>query len=106
MYKVMKVVVITIVVVSSFYGVMTGWDKLTTDKVITQADAMGTVRTVEGYAQYDRCSEQTIISTTEGQRYTIIDDTIVDDVVCWIADNNTPTDYTDDVVVEVIQQRL
>lgn len=102
--SIIKAVAITVIAITCFYGLMTAWDNITTDKVVAQADRLGTVRTMEGYAQHSTNTTDTIISTTDGQMYAITDD-VEGEVLCWLADNNTPTDYTDDVIIEVVQQR-
>ena len=106
MMKRITEIIIAIAVVVGLYFLMVGCDKITVDKVVEEADALGNVRVVEGYAQQHDDEQQVVIITTEGQEYTITNSEANGNVECWIADNNTPTDYTDDTVVEVIEQEL
>ena len=99
-------IIIAIAVVVGLYFLMVGCDKITVDSVVEEADALGNVRIVEGYTQQRDDGQQVVIVPTEGQEYTITNSEANGNVECWIADNNTPTDYTDDTVVEVIEQDL
>ena len=99
-------IIIAIAVVVGLYFLMVGCDKITVDRVVEEADALGNVRIVEGYTQQRDDGQQVVIVPTEGQEYTITNSEANGNVECWIADNNTPTDYTDDTVVEVIEQDL
>ena len=99
-------IIIAIAVVVGLYFLMVGCDKITVDRVVEEADALGNVRVVEGYIQQCDDGQQVVIVPTEGQEYTITNSEANDNVECWIADNNTPTDYTDDTVIKVIEQEL
>ena len=99
-------IIIAIAVVVGLYFLMVGCDKITVDRAIEEVDALGNVRIVEGYTQQCDDGQQVVIVPTEGQEYTITNSEANGNVECWIADNNTPTDYTDDTVVEVIEQDL
>ena len=106
MMKRIAEIIIAIAVVVGLYFLMVGCDKITVDRVVEEADALGNVRVVEGYAQQHDDEQQVVIITTEGQEYTITNSEANGNVECWIADNNTPTDYTDDTVIKVIEQDL
>ena len=106
MMKKIAEIIIAIAVVVGLYFLMVGCDKITVDRVVEEADALGNVRVVEGYAQQHDDEQQVVIITTEGQEYTITNSEANGNVECWIADNNTPTDYTDDTVIKVIEQEL
>ena len=106
MMKRIAEIIIAIAVVVGLYFLMVGCDKITVDRVVEEADALGNVRVVEGYTQQRDDEQQVIIITTEGQEYTITNSEANGNVECWIADNNTPTDYTDDTVIKVIAQDL
>lgn len=106
MMKKIAEIIIAIAVVVGLYFLMVGCDKITVDRVVEEADALGNVRVVEGYAQQYDDEQQVVIITTEGQEYTITNSEANGNVECWIADNNTPTDYTDDTVIKVIEQEL
>ena len=99
-------IIIAIAVVVGLYFLMVGCDKITVDRVVEEADALGNVRIVEGYTQQHDDEQQVVIITTEGQEYTITNSEANGNVECWIADNNTPTDYTDDTVIKVVEQEL
>ena len=100
-------IIIAIAVVVGLYFLMVGCDKITVDRAIEEADTLGNVRVVEGYTQQQHDDgQQVVIVPTEGQEYTITNSEANGNVECWIADNNTPTDYTDDTVVKVIEQDL
>ena len=99
-------IIIAIAVVVGLYFLMVGCDKITVDRAVEEADALGNVRVVEGYTQQSNDGQQVVIITTEGQEYTITNSEANGNVECWIADNNTPTDYTDDTVIKVIEQDL
>ena len=106
MMKRIAEIIIAIAVVVGLYFLMVGCDKITVDRVIEEADALGNVRVVEGYTQQSNDGQQVVIVPTEGQEYTITNSEANGNVECWIADNNTPTDYTDDTVIKVIEQDL
>lgn len=106
MMKRIAEIIIAIAVVVGLYFLMVGCDKITVDRVVEEADALGNVRVIEGYAQQHDDEQQVVIITTEGQEYTITNSEANGNVECWIADNNTPTDYTDDTVIKVIEQDL
>lgn len=106
MMKKIAEIIIAIAVVVGLYFLMVGCDKITVDRAIEEVDALGNVRIVEGYTQQCDDGQQVVIVPTEGQEYTITNSEANGNVECWIADNNTPTDYTDDTVVEVIEQDL
>ena len=106
MMKKIAEIIIAIAVVVGLYFLMVGCDKITVDKTIEEVDALGNVRVVEGCAQQHDDEQQVVIITTEGQEYTITNSEANGNVECWIADNNTPTDYTDDTVIKVIEQDL
>lgn len=106
MMKRITEIIIAIAVVVGLYFLMVGCDKITVDRVVEEADALGNVRVVEGYTQQSNDEQQVVIITTEGQEYTITNSEANGNVECWIADNNTPTDYTDDTVIKVIEQDL
>ena len=99
-------IIIAIAVVVGLYFLMVGCDKITVDRAIEEVDALGNVRVVEGYTQQHDDGQQVVIVPTEGQEYTITNSEVNGNVECWIADNNTPTDYTDDTVIKVIEQEL
>ena len=99
-------IIIAIAVVVGLYFLMVGCDKITVDRAIEEVDALGNVRVVEGYTQQHDDGQQVVIVPTEGQEYTITNSEANGNVECWIADNNTPTDYTDDTVIKVIEQEL
>ena len=99
-------IIIAIAVVVGLYFLMVGCDKITVDRAIEEVDALGNVRVVEGYTEQHDDGQQVVIVPTEGQEYTITNSEANGNVECWIADNNTPTDYTDDTVVKVIEQDL
>ena len=99
-------IIIAIAVVVGLYFLMVGCDKITVDRAIEEVDALGNVRIVEGYTQQRDDGQQVVIVPTEGQEYTITNSEANGNVECWIADNNTPTDYTDDTVIKVIEQDL
>ena len=106
MMKRIAEIIIAIAVIVGLYFLMVGCDKITVDRVVEEADVLGNVRVVEGYAQQHDDEQQVVIITTEGQEYTITNSEANGNVECWIADNNTPTDYTDDTVIKVIEQDL
>lgn len=106
MMKRIAEIIIAIAVVVGLYFLMVGCDKITVDRVVEEADALGNVRIVEGYTQQHDDEQQVVIITTEGQEYTITNSEANGNVECWIADNNTPTDYTDDTVIKVVEQEL
>ena len=106
MMKKVAEIIIAIAVVVGLYFLMVGCDKITVDRVVEEADALGNVRVVEGYTQQRDDGQQVVIVPTEGQEYTITNSEANGNVECWIADNNTPTDYTDDTVIKVIEQDL
>lgn len=106
MMKRIAEIIIAIAVVVGLYFLMVGCDKITVDRAVEEADALGNVRVVEGYAQQYDDEQQVVIITTEGQEYTITNSEANGNVECWIADNNTPIDYTDDTVIKVIEQEL
>lgn len=106
MMKRIAEIIIAIAVVVGLYFLMVGCDKITVDRAVEEADALGNVRVVEGYTQQSNDEQQVVIITTEGQEYTITNSEANGNVECWIADNNTPTDYTDDTVIKVIEQDL
>lgn len=106
MMKRIAEIIIAIAVVVGLYFLMVGCDKITVDRAVEEADALGNVRVVEGYTQQSNDEQQVVIITTEGQEYTIANSEANGNVECWIADNNTPTDYTDDTVIKVIEQEL
>ena len=106
MMKKIAEIIIAIAVVVGLYFLMVGCDKITIDRAVEEADALGNVRVVEGYTQQSNDGQQVVIITTEGQEYTITNSEANGNVECWIADNNTPTDYTDDTVIKVIEQEL
>ena len=106
MMKKIAEIIIAIAVVVGLYFLMVGCDKITVDRVVEEADALGNVRVVEGYTQQRDDGQQVVIVPTEGQEYTITNSEANGNVECWIADNNTPTDYTDDTVIKVIEQDL
>ena len=99
-------IIIAIAVVVGLYFLMVGCDKITVDRAIEEVDALGNVRVVEGYTEQHDDGQQVVIVPTEGQEYTITNSEANGNVECWIADNNTPTDYTDDTVVKVVEQDL
>ena len=99
-------IIIAIAVVVGLYFLMVGCDKITVDRAIEEVDALGNVRIIEGYTQQHDDEQQVVIITTEGQEYTITNSEANGNVECWIADNNTPTDYTDDTVIKVVEQEL
>ena len=99
-------IIIAIAVVIGLYFLMVGCDKITVDRTIEEADALGNVRVVEGYTEQHDDGQQVVIIPTEEQEYTITNSEANGNVECWIADNNTPTDYTDDTVIKVIEQEL
>ena len=99
-------IIIAIAVIVGLYFLMVGCDKITVDRAIEEVDALGNVRVVEGYTEQHDDEQQVVIITTEGQEYTITNSEANGNVECWIADNNTPTDYTDDTVIKVIEQEL
>lgn len=105
MNKVAKIIMVMAIVVG-LYFLMVGCDKITVDRAVEEANTLGNVRVVEGYAQQCDDEQQVVIITTEGQEYTITNSEANGNVECWIADNNTPTDYTDDTVIKVIEQEL
>ena len=106
MMKRIEEIIIAIAVVVGLYFLMVGCDKITVDRAIEEVDALGNVRIVEGYTQQHDDEQQVVIITTEGQEYTITNSEANGNVECWIADNNTPTDYTDDTVIKVVEQEL
>ena len=106
MMKRIAEIIIAIAVVVGLYFLMVGCDKITVDRAIEEVDALGNVRIVEGYTQQHDDEQQVVIITTEGQEYTITNSEANGNVECWIADNNTPTDYTDDTVIKVVEQEL
>ena len=106
MMKKIAEIIIAIAVVVGLYFLMVGCDKITVDRTIEEVDALGNVRVVEGCAQQHDDEQQVVIITAEGQEYTITNSEANGNVECWIADNNTPTDYTDDTVIKVIEQDL
>ena len=106
MMKRIAEIIIAIAVVVGLYFLMVGCDKITVDRAIEEVDALGNVRVVEGYTQQSNDGQQVVIVPTEGQEYTITNSEANGNVECWIADNNTPTDYTDDTVIKVIKQEL
>ena len=106
MMKKIAEIIIAIAVVVGLYFLMVGCDKITVDRAIEEVDALGNVRIVEGYTQQCDDGQQVVIVPTEGQEYTITNSEANGNVECWIADNNTPTDYTDDTVIKVIEQDL
>lgn len=106
MMKKIAEIIIAIAVVVGLYFLMVGCDKITVDRTIEEVDALGNVRVVDGYTQQSNDEQQVVIITTEGQEYTITNSEANGNVECWIADNNTPTDYTDDTVIKVIEQDL
>ena len=106
MMKKLAEIIIAIAVVVGLYFLMVGCDKITVDRAIEEADTLGNVRVVEGYTQQHDDGQQVVIVPTEGQEYTITNSEANGNVECWIADNNTPTDYTDDTVIKVIEQDL
>ena len=99
-------IIIAIAVVVGLYFLMVGCDKITVDRAIEEVDALGNVRVVEGYTQQRDDGQQVVIVPTEEQEHTITNSEVNGNVECWIADNNTPTDYTDDTVIKVIEQEL
>ena len=99
-------IIIAIAVVVGLYFLMVGCDKITVDRTIEEADALGNVRVVDGYIQKSDDGQQVVIVPTEEQEYTITNSEANGNVECWIADNNTPTDYTDDTVIKVVEQEL
>ena len=106
MMKKIAEIIIAIAVVVGLYFLMVGCDKITVDRAIEEVDALGNVRIVEGYTQQCDDGQQVVIVPTEGQEYTVTNSKANGNVECWIADNNTPTDYTDDTVIKVIEQDL
>ncbi len=105
MIKNVVVAIVMLVVIGAGLSVInTAIDAQYADKVIAQAEQMGSVRTVTGVVVTED-SDILTVEDEQGNLWQMVTEeyTIGDSVMVWLADNNTPNNVVDDTIVDVVE---